>query len=87
MVSRFALLGSKNPTPTHSLSVAGSFHQHYRIDGKLVAVGVVDILPSCLSSVYLYCDPSLKRLNLGVFSAIKEIEWVQQRLGGQRRFG
>lgn len=23
----------------------GSFHQQYRIDGKLVAVGVVDILP------------------------------------------
>jgi arginine-tRNA-protein transferase len=28
----------------------GSFHQHYRIDGKLVAVGVVDILPHCLVS-------------------------------------
>jgi arginine-tRNA-protein transferase len=34
----------------------GSFHQQYRIDGKLVAVGVVDILPKCLSSKYLFWD-------------------------------
>ncbi|KAE8695595.1 Arginine-tRNA protein transferase 1 [Hibiscus syriacus] len=30
----------------------GSFHQQYIIDGKLVAVGVVDVLPRCLSSIY-----------------------------------
>jgi arginyl-tRNA--protein-N-Asp/Glu arginylyltransferase len=34
----------------------GAFHHHYRIDGKLIAVGVVDILPTCLSSVYLIYD-------------------------------
>ena len=28
----------------------GAFHQQYRIDGKLVAVGVIDILPKCVSS-------------------------------------
>ncbi|OMO76048.1 hypothetical protein COLO4_25696 [Corchorus olitorius] len=28
----------------------GSFHQQYIIDGKLVAVGVIDILPKCLST-------------------------------------
>lgn len=28
----------------------GSYHQLYRIDGRLVAVGVVDILPKCLVS-------------------------------------
>lgn len=34
-----------------SLSVPyGSYHQLYRIDGRLVAVGVVDILPTCLVS-------------------------------------
>lgn len=34
-----------------SLSVPyGSYHQLYRIDGKLIAVGVVDILPKCLVS-------------------------------------
>ncbi|AQK93463.1 Arginyl-tRNA--protein transferase 1 [Zea mays] len=43
----------------------GSFHQQYRIDGKLVAVGVVDILPKCLSSKYLFWDPDLPFLSLG----------------------
>lgn len=31
----------------------GSYHQCYRLDGKLVAVGVLDLLPHCVSSVYL----------------------------------
>jgi arginyl-tRNA---protein transferase len=31
----------------------GSYHQCYRIDGKLVAVGVLDLLPQTVSSVYL----------------------------------
>ena len=35
----------------------GSYHQHYLVDGKIVIVGVVDILPGCVSSVYLYYDP------------------------------
>ncbi len=56
----------------------GSYHQHYRIDGKLVAVGVVDILPKCLSSVYLYYDPDYEFLNLGVYSALREIELTRQ---------
>jgi arginine-tRNA-protein transferase len=30
----------------------GTYHQLYRIDGRLVAVGVVDFLPNSLSSVY-----------------------------------
>ncbi|XWS56707.1 hypothetical protein CRYUN_Cryun09bG0108800 [Craigia yunnanensis] len=37
----------------------GSFHQQYIIDGKLVAVGVIDILPRCLSSKYLFWDPDI----------------------------
>eukprot|EP01102_Stenamoeba_stenopodia_P013639 TRINITY_DN4454_c0_g1_i1.p1 TRINITY_DN4454_c0_g1~~TRINITY_DN4454_c0_g1_i1.p1 ORF type:complete len:539 (+),score=109.43 TRINITY_DN4454_c0_g1_i1:22-1617(+) len=54
----------------------GSFHQIYRLDGRVVAVGVVDILPSCLSGVYFYYDPDLQFLSLGKVSAMKEIEWV-----------
>lgn len=56
----------------------GSFHQQYRIDGKLVAVGVVDILPHCLSSKYLFWDPDLAFLSLGKYSALREIQWVQE---------
>jgi len=58
----------------------GGFHHHYLIDGRLVAVGVVDVLPSCLSSVYLFYEPDFEFLNLGTVTAVKEIEWVQQKL-------
>ena len=30
----------------------GSFHQCYRIDGRLVALGVLDLMPCAVSSVY-----------------------------------
>ncbi|PSR75986.1 Arginyl-tRNA--protein like [Actinidia chinensis var. chinensis] len=56
----------------------GSFHQQYLIDGQLVAVGVVDILPKCLSSKYLFWDPDLAFLSLGKFSALQEIAWVKE---------
>ncbi|XP_058099649.1 arginyl-tRNA--protein transferase 1-like isoform X2 [Magnolia sinica] len=56
----------------------GSFHQQYVIDGQLVAVGVVDILPRCLSSKYLFWDPDLAFLSLGNYSALQEINWVKE---------
>ena len=31
----------------------GSYHQCYRLDGRLVAMGVLDLLPTSVSSVYL----------------------------------
>ncbi|XP_023637257.1 arginyl-tRNA--protein transferase 1 isoform X2 [Capsella rubella] len=56
----------------------GSFHQQYRVDGRLIAVGVVDILPKCLSSVYLFWDPDYAFLSLGKYSAMQEISWVKE---------
>lgn len=56
----------------------GSFHQQYLVDGRLVAVGVIDILPKCLSSKYLFWDPDLAFLSLGKYSALQEIRWVSQ---------
>lgn len=56
----------------------GSFHQQYLIDGQLVAVGVIDILPNCLSSKYLFWDPDFACLSLGKYSALQEIGWVKE---------
>ncbi|XP_074195061.1 arginyl-tRNA--protein transferase 1 isoform X3 [Rhinolophus sinicus] len=56
----------------------GSFHQQYWLDGKIIAVGVVDILPHCVSSVYLYYDPDYSFLSLGVYSALREIAFTRQ---------
>ncbi|KAB5544353.1 hypothetical protein DKX38_012465 [Salix brachista] len=56
----------------------GSFHQQYVIDGYLVAVGVIDILPKCLSSKYFFWDPDFAFLSLGKYSALQEIGWVKE---------
>ena len=49
----------------------GSFHQHYILDGKIIGVGVIDILPRCVSSVYFYYDPDYAFLTLGTYSALR----------------
>ncbi|XP_077311500.1 arginyl-tRNA--protein transferase 1 isoform X2 [Lithobates pipiens] len=59
----------------------GSFHQQYLLDGKIIAVGVIDILPFCVSSVYLYYDPDYSFLSLGVYSALREISFTRELHG------
>ena len=56
----------------------GSFHQQYRLDGRLIAVGVIDILSTCVSSVYFFYDPEFKHLNLGKYSALHELALVRR---------
>ncbi|KAA3671689.1 arginyl-tRNA---protein transferase [Paragonimus westermani] len=63
----------------------GSYHQQYWLDGeRLIAVGVIDLLPQCLSSVYLFYDPDYSFLKLGTFSALREIAFVRELA---RKFG
>ena len=57
----------------------GSYHQHYTLDGQLVVVAVVDILPYSLYLVYLFYDPDFSFLSLGVYSNLREIE-ITRRL-------
>lgn len=38
---------------------------------KLVAVGVIDILPQCTSSVYFFYDPDYSFLSIGTYSALR----------------
>lgn len=56
----------------------GCYHQEYRLDGQLIAVGVLDILPSCVSSVYVFYDPDLPDWELGKVSALQEIALVRR---------
>uniref|UniRef100_A0A8C5I576 Arginyl-tRNA--protein transferase 1 n=1 Tax=Gouania willdenowi TaxID=441366 RepID=A0A8C5I576_GOUWI len=56
----------------------GSFHQQYWVNSRLVAVGVIDILPTCVSSVYLYYHPDFASLSLGSYSALREIAFTRQ---------
>lgn len=55
----------------------GTFHHCYRLNGVLIAVAVLDIIPTGVSSVYFFYDPSYKHLILGKYSALKEIELCQ----------
>ncbi|XP_022599702.1 arginyl-tRNA--protein transferase 1 isoform X1 [Seriola dumerili] len=55
----------------------GSFHQQYWLDGRIVAVGVIDILPTCVSSVYLYYHPEFASMSLGSYSALREIAFTR----------
>lgn len=64
----------------------GSYHQQYWLDDQLIAVGVVDVLPRCLSSVYLFWDPDLSSLNLGKLTALLEIKWVQELNSNSLRY-
>ena len=50
----------------------------HRIDGKLFAVGVLDLTPNGLSSVYLFYDPEYAFLNPGTLCALREIEYIKK---------
>ncbi|EDV98299.1 GH22745 [Drosophila grimshawi] len=56
----------------------GSFHQQYWLDDKLIAVGVIDILPGSVSSVYFFYDPDYSFLSLGTYGSLREIDLVQK---------
>lgn len=55
----------------------GGYHMLHRIDGELMAVGVIDITPESLSSVYLFYDPKFEFLNPGNLCCLREIEYIK----------
>lgn len=57
----------------------GSYHMCYRLDGKLVAVGVLDLLPHAVSSVYLFYDPKYQEWDWGKISALFEITLAREK--------
>ncbi|XP_075211102.1 arginyltransferase 1 isoform X1 [Lycorma delicatula] len=57
----------------------GSFHQQYWLDSKLIAVGVIDILPNCVSSVYFYYDPDYSDLSLGTYASLRETSFTRSQ--------
>ncbi|TFK76012.1 hypothetical protein BDN72DRAFT_831455 [Pluteus cervinus] len=56
----------------------GSYHQLYRIDGKLMAMAVLDILPTCVSSVYFMYDIDWEDHSLGKLSAMREVSLARE---------
>lgn len=50
----------------------------HRIDGRIFAVGVLDLTPEVMSSVYLFYDPEFEFLSPGTLCALREIEYIKQ---------
>jgi arginine-tRNA-protein transferase len=50
----------------------------YRIDGRLVGVGIVDLARHGASSVYFFFDPGESARSLGTYSALREIDFCRQ---------
>jgi arginyl-tRNA---protein transferase len=56
----------------------GSYHHCYRLDGELVAVGVLDLLPQCVSAVYFMYHESVHQHNFGKLGALREIALAKE---------
>lgn len=56
----------------------GCYHMNYYLDEKLIAVGVVDVVPKGLSSVYFFYDPKYKSLKMGIIGGLYELEFIQK---------
>ena len=58
--------------------VYGTYHQEYYLGDRLAAVGVIDVVPYGVVSVYMWYDNSkeINKYSFGVYSALKEIEYI-----------
>ncbi len=68
--------------PDGKEKMLGSFHQCYRLDGQLVAIGVLDLLPDCVSTVYFLYHESIHSFAPGKLGAMREIALARE--GGYR---
>lgn len=50
----------------------GSFHQCYRLDGRLIAMAVLDLLPHAVSGVYFIYHSDFEKWSFGKLSALRE---------------
>ncbi|MFM7057127.1 MAG: arginyltransferase [Planctomycetota bacterium] len=50
----------------------------YRLNGSLIAVGLVDVTPNTLSSVYFFHHPEYRSFALGTWSVLQEINFARQ---------
>jgi arginyl-tRNA--protein-N-Asp/Glu arginylyltransferase len=67
-------------TNTTVTEYSGTYHQLYRLDGQLIAVSVLDLLPTGVSSVYCFYDPNFRQLELGKYTALYEIAYCRHVL-------
>ncbi|AEY98985.1 FAGR165Wp [Eremothecium gossypii FDAG1] len=72
------LNGWRSARPGQRFRRVGPVHECYYFDGKLIALGVSDFLPSGVSSVYFIWDPDYSKWSLGKLSALREMAIVER---------
>lgn len=60
-----------NPFPTEEWC--------YFLEGILIGVGYVDVLPTGLSAIYFYYEPNLRHLSLGTWNVLNIIDQARRR--------
>ncbi|EGP87693.1 uncharacterized protein MYCGRDRAFT_41592, partial [Zymoseptoria tritici IPO323] len=65
------LVSSPGP-PDGSSHALGSYHHLYRLDGRLIAMAVLDLLPRGVSAVYFIYHTDFEKFSLGKVSAMRE---------------
>ncbi|ODV66716.1 hypothetical protein HYPBUDRAFT_157838 [Hyphopichia burtonii NRRL Y-1933] len=56
----------------------GPTHECYYLDDKLIAISVLDFLPTGISSIYFIWDPDYANLSLGTLSGLREIQMCHE---------
>jgi arginine-tRNA-protein transferase len=62
------------------LDAPGDFAREflYWNDGKLVGLGLADVLPNCLSSISFFHDPAYRADALGVLSVLRQLQFAKE---------
>ena len=63
----------QNPFTDYTENENGAMHQLYYYKNELIGIGIIDVLPKCVSSVYFIWDPKYAKLGLGKLSTLREI--------------
>tara|TARA_B110000977_G_scaffold149450_1_gene189432 strand:+ start:762 stop:1472 length:711 start_codon:yes stop_codon:yes gene_type:complete len=56
-----------------------STYMTFRLDGKLIAVAVTDLLQDAMSAIYTFYDPTVASRSLGTFCILSQIKHTQQQ--------
>lgn len=62
-------------------SCTQTIDMEYRVDGRLIGCGIIDLGRLDTSSVYFFFDPTESKRSLGVFSVLMEVAWLRSRGG------
>lgn len=68
-------------------SCTHTIDMEYRLDGRLIGCGILDLGQRDASSVYFFFDPAESRRSLGVFSVLMEVAWLRSQGGRYHYLG